>query len=91
MPGEEKVYYSADRVCRQERSNENNANDFENAQIDFLNTLNYPGFPKHELRLYKNMIRMLMRNINKKEGLRNGIQLILQEVMDTTLKCYNPV
>ena len=91
IPGEEKICYSADRMCRQERINENNANDFENFPIKFLNTLNYPGFPKHELRLKKNMILMLMRNMNKKEGLCNGTRLILKEAMDATLKCYNPV
>ena len=56
MPGEEKIYYSADKVCRQERNNENNTHDFENIPIEFLNTLNYPGFPKHELKLKKNII-----------------------------------
>ena len=60
MPGEEKVYYNADRVCRQDRNDENNANDFENFPIEFSNTLNYPGIPKRELRLKKNMILILM-------------------------------
>ena len=78
MPGEENIYYSADRVCRQERNNENNANGFENIPIEFLNTLNYPGSLKHELRLKKNMILISMRNINKKEGLCNGTRLILK-------------
>ena len=59
--------------------------------IEFLNTLNYHGFPKHNLRLKKNMILVLTRNIYKKEGLCKGTQLILKELMDATLKCYNPV
>ena len=57
MPEEEK-YSNADKVCRQERNNEHNANDFENIAIEFLNNLNYPGFPKHKLRLKKNIILM---------------------------------
>ena len=34
---------------------------------------------------------MLMRKIDKKEGLCNGTRLILKEAMDTTVKYYNPV
>ena len=39
----------------------------------------------------KHMVLMLMRNLNKKQGLCNGTRLILEEVMGSTLKCYNPV
>ena len=91
MPGEEITSYSADKVCRQERNDEDNENDFEDVPIEFLNTLNYPGFPRHELKLKKHMVLMLMRNLNKKQGLCNGTRLILEEVMGSTLKCYNPV
>ena len=69
-------------------------NNFKDVQIELLNTLDYPGFPKHKLRLKKKMILvilMLMRNVNKKEGLWNGACPILKETMETTLKCYNPV
>ena len=36
--------------------------------VEFLNSLHYPGYPKHQLRLKKNMILMLMQNMNKNKG-----------------------
>ena len=36
--------------------------------IEFLNTINHPGLPLHELRLNKFQIVMRMRKINKKMG-----------------------
>ena len=33
---------------------------------------------------------MLLRNINKKRGLCNGTRLILKNVKERTLECYNP-
>ena len=33
---------------------------------------------------------MLMRNINKKQGLCNGTQLILCNIKERSLECYNP-
>ena len=58
--------------------------------VEFLNSLHYPGYPKHQLRLKINIILMLMRNINKKQGLCNGTRLILKHIKDRTLQCYNP-
>jgi len=82
LPGEEIISYSADTP--------NSHDEDGDIPVEFLNTLNYPGYPKHQLRLKKNMILMLMRNINKKQGLCNGTRLILKNVKDRTLECYNP-
>ena len=82
LPGEETISYSADTPNSQDEDGD--------IPVEFLNTLNYPGYPKHQLRLKKNMILMLMRNINKKQGLCNGTSLILKNVKDRTLECYNP-
>ena len=68
-------------------NNKNNTHDFENVPIELLKTLKYTaGFPKHKLRLKKNMILMVMRNKKKKEGLCNETCLILKESMEATLK-----
>ena len=57
LPGEEIISYSAD--------SSSGTNNFEEFPIEFLNRFDYPGFPKHALKLKQNMILMLMRNINK--------------------------
>ena len=82
IPGEETISYSADSPTTSE--------EYDDVPVEFLNSLNYPGYPKHSLRLKKNMILMLLRNINKKRGLCNGTRLILKNVKERTLECYNP-
>ena len=48
--------------------------------IEFLNSLNFNGFPQHELRLKKNIPIMLLRNINPSIGLCNGTRLMIIEL-----------
>ena len=74
LPGKETISYSADAPKLHDEHGD--------IPVEVLNTLNYPGYPKHQLRLRKNMILMLMQNINKNQGLCNGIQLILRNVKD---------
>ena len=82
LPGEETISYTGDTP---------NLHDVDgDIPVEFLNTLNYPGYHKHQLRLKKNMILMLMRNINKRQRLCNGTRLILKNVKDRTLEFYNP-
>ena len=82
LPGEETISYSADSPTANE--------EYDDVPVEFLNSLHYPGYPKHRLSLKKNMILMLMRNINKKIGLCNGTRLILKNIKGRTLECYNP-
>ena len=67
LPGEAVTYYSIDS-CRDG-----------NAELDFapevLNTLTLPGLPPHALRLKKNAIVMLIRNLDASSGLCNGTRL----------------
>ena len=79
LPGEEKISYSSDTSTGKTV--------FEEFPIEFLNGFDYPGFPKHKMRLKKYMILMLMRNINKKEILCNGTQLILMNIKGHVLEC----
>ena len=48
--------------------------------MEFLNSLNFNGFPQHELRLKKNIPIMLLRNINPSIGLCNGTRLMVVEL-----------
>ena len=83
LPREETISYSADTST--------GTTAFEEVPIEFLNGFDYPGFPKHKLKLKKYMILMLMRNINKKQGLCNGTRLILMSIRGNVLECYNPM
>ncbi|XP_043266625.1 ATP-dependent DNA helicase pif1-like [Venturia canescens] len=54
---------------------------------EYLNTLSPPGLPPHELRLRKNGIIMLIRNLSINEGLYNGTRLMILELGNTILRC----
>ncbi|XP_034945108.1 uncharacterized protein, partial [Chelonus insularis] len=54
---------------------------------EYLNTLNPPNFPFHELILRKFCIVMLLRNLNISEGLCNGTRLMILELGNNILKC----
>ncbi|XP_021839921.1 uncharacterized protein [Spinacia oleracea] len=74
IPGEERVYTSADRV-----SPLTNRTSIEEDlyPTEFLNTLQFPGIPNHEMRLKVDCPIILLRNINQVEGLCNGTRLII--------------
>jgi ATP-dependent DNA helicase PIF1 len=60
-------------------------------QIDYdiglLNTLNPSGMPRHHLRLKINCVMILLRTLDKDNGLSNGTRLILINITKNLLKC----
>ncbi|XP_063981041.1 ATP-dependent DNA helicase PIF1-like [Diachasmimorpha longicaudata] len=54
---------------------------------EYLNTLNPPNLPPHELRLRNNCIIMLIRNLRVNEGLFNGTRLQVLELANNLLRC----
>ncbi|XP_034936338.1 ATP-dependent DNA helicase PIF1-like [Chelonus insularis] len=78
----ERIYTSVD-------STENCDNEGINDAIlpEYLNTLNPPNFPPHELQFRVNTILMVIRNLNVSEGLCNGTRLLLLELKTNLLKC----
>ncbi|XP_021836944.1 ATP-dependent DNA helicase PIF1-like [Spinacia oleracea] len=74
IPGEEGVYKSADRVSP--LTNRSSV-DEDLYPTEFLNTLQFPGIPNHEIRLKVGCPIILLRNINQVEGLCNGTRLII--------------
>ena len=74
---EEKTYYSSDSVCKTSSGGDELDTLY---PIEFLNSLNFNGFPQHELRIKKNIPIMLLRNINPSIGLCNGTRLIIIEL-----------
>ncbi|KAK9051507.1 hypothetical protein SSX86_028134 [Deinandra increscens subsp. villosa] len=73
IPGEEREYLSSDCICQSEDIQE--GADAGIYSPDFLNGLQLSGFPSHRLVLKVGVPVMLLRNIDKKNGLCNGTRL----------------
>ncbi|XP_044005535.1 uncharacterized protein LOC122850453 [Aphidius gifuensis] len=54
---------------------------------EFLETLNPPNLPPHELRLRKHTVVMLIRNLSVNEGLCNGTRLQVLDCSNHLLRC----
>ena len=54
---------------------------------EFLNTLLASGLPSHELNLKVGAIVMLLRNMDIKNGLCNGIRLKIMRIFPNILDC----
>jgi hypothetical protein len=78
LPGDEIVYKSIDKI---ETVNKND----DQYQLEFVNSLNPPGLPLHELKLKKNCCVMLMRNMN--QGLCNGTRMLIFGFEKNILEC----
>lgn len=61
IPGEEHTYYSQDSLA----NDVGEKNEFSFAfPVEYLNSINMPCLPKHELKLKLGTVVMLMRNLN---------------------------
>lgn len=69
MPGNVIEYHSQDRILSED------ANDFENYSIEFINEQTPSGFPPHTLKMKIGIVIMLLRNLDAKNGLCNGTRL----------------
>ncbi|KAI3675989.1 hypothetical protein L1987_85585 [Smallanthus sonchifolius] len=55
---------------------------------EYLNLLNFSGMPPHCLKLKKNTPVILMRNINKKNGLCNGTRLLISQLLPRVIEAH---
>lgn len=78
LPGETRVYLSMDKAICDESEGPN-------YPIEFLNSITPTGMPPHCLKLKKNAIIMLLRNLDIKRGLCNGTRLILKHMHEHVL------
>ncbi|XP_055871668.1 uncharacterized protein LOC129923663 [Biomphalaria glabrata] len=78
LPGEEKVYFSFDSI-----------KDMSEGTLqfttEFLNSIDIADLPPHKLKLKKNTIIMLLRNLDVSEGLCNGTRLIVTELCNNII------
>ncbi|KAL7584151.1 uncharacterized protein LOC111912705 [Lactuca sativa] len=72
-----RVYNNTDTM----QPNGKHTSDLEGISIEYLNQLSFPGIPPHELLLKVDCLIMLLRNINQKEGLCNGTQMIVSQLL----------
>ncbi|KAL8132733.1 hypothetical protein AgCh_008274 [Apium graveolens] len=70
LPEPSKVYKSLDTICK---STSSNASDEYLYPPEYLNSLKFSGVPNHELEIKVGAPIMLLRNLNPKKGLCNGI------------------
>lgn len=77
IPGDSKLYYSADRVANVEVGPADAADLF---PAEFLYSITPSGMPRHVLELKVGAIIILLRNLDAKEGLCNGTRMIVREL-----------
>ncbi|GJR08538.1 DNA helicase [Tanacetum coccineum] len=54
--------------------------------LEYLNTITFPGFPPHELKLKVGTPIMLLRNVNLSGGLCNGTRMIVISLMSKLIE-----
>ncbi|XP_024015912.1 ATP-dependent DNA helicase PIF1 [Eutrema salsugineum] len=83
VPGKLKEYSSYDSIAEADTKRP----DYEALYPpEYLNSMEYPGLPKHKLSLKIGVSIMLLRNINQKEGLCNGTRLIVTQMGERVIE-----
>ena len=72
------IYYSHDSV------DDDTTNNY---PLDFLNSITPNGFPPHELKIKKNYLVILLRNLDPHNELYNGTRLVVNAFEDNAIDC----
>ncbi|XP_074346720.1 uncharacterized protein LOC141685525 [Apium graveolens] len=84
IPGTSYNYYSQDSLC----DNQGHDNDFGSAfPVEYLNSINMPCLPKHDLKIFVGSVIMLMRNLNQIMGLCNGTRMVVKQCFPNSIVC----
>ncbi|XP_017239732.1 uncharacterized protein LOC108212518 [Daucus carota subsp. sativus] len=84
IPSEMFTYYSVDNA---EEFGGNDADLSSAFPIEYLNSMNLPGMPLHDLKLKVGAVVMLMRNLNQTLGLCNGTRMIVTKCLKFCVEC----
>lgn len=78
IPGTTYTYLSQDSI---DDCNGDMDSDYKSSfPVEYLNSINLPSIPKHDLKLKVGAVVMLMRNLNQIMGLCNGTRVVLTDV-----------
>lgn len=83
IPGEQREYLSCDSISK---SSDATGDGDLLYPTEFLNSLQFNGFPQHRLILKKGVPIMLLRNISQSEGLCNGTRLIITNLAPAVIE-----
>ncbi|XP_074359294.1 uncharacterized protein LOC141698483 [Apium graveolens] len=84
IPGPLHTYLSQDSID----NTGDEDNDFRSAfPVKYLNSLNMPCIPKHELNIKVGVVVMIMRNLNQIMGLCNDTRMIVTSCKKNIIKC----
>nr|GEV74723.1 ATP-dependent DNA helicase PIF1-like [Tanacetum cinerariifolium] len=81
------TYNSADEICK---ASTNTKDQHHLYPIEFLNTLNFPRMPLHVLCLKRELLIMLIRNVNPTIGMCNGTRLIINDLWPIRYSSQDP-
>lgn len=85
IPGQMHTFLSQDSIDDIYGDSED---DYESSfPVEYLNSINMPCIPKHELNLKVGAVVMLMRNLNQIMGLCNGTRMILTKCLKNSVEC----
>jgi hypothetical protein len=81
LPGEEKIYHSADKVAEDEDGAAANMH-----PIEYLNSITIPGMPLHKAVFKIGCPIMLLRNLDPANGMCNGTRLLVTRMAERVLE-----
>lgn len=84
LPGETHTYFSQDSIDEGVPSGDELNSAFPE---EYLNTIEMPGLPHHELTIKEGVVVMLLRNFNQLLGLCNGTRMIVMKCHRWTIEC----
>ena len=83
LPGDKRTYFSIDTI---DALDDESQNLHQMYPQEFINNLEFNGFPPHSLNLKIGMPIMLLRNLNPCSGLCNGSRMIVINLLDKVIE-----